>query len=63
MVNLIYEQLQDNIRQGRKVDKPLLNWYLTVFVLSWLTFGTALIYIFIKRILKVDKYIPVSYTI
>lgn len=61
MVNLIYEQLQDNIRQGRKVDKPLLNWYLTVFVLSWLTFGTALIYIFIKRILKVDKYIRRKY--
>lgn len=57
MVNLIYEQLQDNIRQGRKVDKPLLNWFLLTFVLSWLTLGIGLIYTFIKRILRVDKYI------
>ncbi len=57
MVNLIYEQLQDNIRQGRKVDKPLLNWFLLTFVLSWLTLGIALIYTFIKRILRVDKYV------
>lgn len=61
MVNLIYEQLQDNIRQGRKVDKPLLNWFLLTFVLSWLTLGIALVYSFIKRILKVDKYIRRKY--
>lgn len=57
MVNLIYGQLQENIRQGKKVDKPLLNWFLVTFVLSWLTFGVAIIYVFIKRILRVDKYI------
>ena len=57
MVNLIYEQLQDNIREGKKVDKPLTNWFLLTFVLSWLTLGIALVYTFIKRILRVDKYI------
>ena len=61
MVNLVYNQLQENILERKKVDKPLINWFLLTFVLSWLTFGIALIYVFIKRILRVDKYIRRKY--
>lgn len=61
MVNLVYNQLQENILERQKVDKPLINWFLLTFVLSWLTLGTALIYVFIKRILRVDKYIRRKY--
>lgn len=61
MVNLIYNQLQENILERQKVDKPLINWFLLTFVLSWLTLGTALVYVFIKRILRVDKYIRRKY--
>ena len=57
MVNLVYNQLQENILERKKVDKP----FLLTFVLSWLTFGIALIYVFIKRILRVDKYIRRKY--
>lgn len=61
MVNLVYNQLQENIIERQKVDKPLINWFLLTFILSWLTFGTALVYVFIKRILRVDKYIRRKY--
>lgn len=61
MVNLVYNQLQENILERQKVDKPLINWFLLTFVLSWLTFGIALVYVFIKRILRVDKYIRRKY--
>ena len=57
MVNVVYNQLKDNIREREKVDKPLINWFLLTFILSWLTFGIAFVYVFIKRILRVDKYI------
>lgn len=61
MVNLVYNQLQENILERKKVDKPLLNWFLLTFVLSWLTLGIAVIYVFIERILRVDKYIRRKY--
>lgn len=57
MVNVVYNQLKDNIREREKVDKPLINWFLLTFILSWLTFGIAFVYVFIKRIIRVDKYI------
>lgn len=57
MINVIYEQLKDNIMARENVDKPLMNWFFIVFVLSWLTCGVVPIYMFIKRILRVDKYL------
>ena len=51
MVNLVYNQLQENILERQKVDKPLINWFLLTFVLSWLTFGIALVYVFIILII------------
>ena len=32
MVNLVYNQLQENIIERQKVDKPLINWFLLTFV-------------------------------
>ena len=61
MVNLVYNQLHENILERQKVDKPIINWFLLTFVLSWLTLGIALVYVFIKRILRVDKYIRRKY--
>jgi hypothetical protein len=49
-------QLDRAIKQRRDTDYNLVNWWLYFFLLSWITFGIYTIYLFFKRISRVDGF-------
>ena len=55
-MNKEYALLQLNVQSHRPFERPMINWFLFVFV-SVLTGGIFGVYIFIKRIMAVDKFI------
>ena len=48
--------LEASVRARTDTDTRFINWWLYMFLLSWLTLGIAAIYYFVKRISRVDEY-------
>lgn len=58
-INMIQEvqKIERNIKNRRETDVPLINWWLYVLLLSWVTFGIYTIFLYFKRIGRIDKFI------
>jgi hypothetical protein len=48
--------LEASVRARSDTDTQFINWWVYVLLLSWLTFGIAQIYYFIRRVSRVDQY-------
>jgi hypothetical protein len=48
--------LEASVRGRADTDTRFLNWWIYILLVSWITFGIASIYFFIKRISRIDKY-------
>lgn len=48
--------LEASIRRRADTDTRFLNWWIYILLVSWITFGIASIYFFVKRISRIDKY-------
>jgi hypothetical protein len=44
------------IKERRETDEKLVNWWLYFLLLSWITFGLYGIYLFFKRITRIDGF-------
>jgi hypothetical protein len=49
-------KLDRAIKQRRDTDIELVNWWLYTLILSWITFGIYGLYLFFKRILRIDQF-------
>jgi hypothetical protein len=49
-------KLDRAVKQRRDVDEPLINWWLYVLLVSWITFGIYSVYLFFKRINRIDGF-------
>jgi hypothetical protein len=49
-------KLDRSIKVRRDVDEPLINWWLYILLVSWVTFGIYSIYLFFKRINRIDGF-------
>src|ERR1051325_8439249 len=49
-------KLDRAIKQRRDTDVPLINWWLYVLLLSWITLGIYGLYLFFKRISRIDGF-------
>lgn len=49
-------KLDRAIKQRRDIDEPLINWWLYVLLISWVTFGIYSLYLFFKRINRIDGF-------
>ncbi|HLI58992.1 MAG TPA: DUF4234 domain-containing protein [Solirubrobacteraceae bacterium] len=44
------------IKERRETDQPLINWWLYFLFVSWITFGFYGLYLFFKRINRIDAF-------
>jgi len=51
------QKIERSIRERRDTDVPLINYWLYIFLLSWITLGIYSIVLFFKRIGRIDKFI------
>ncbi|MDP3029417.1 MAG: DUF4234 domain-containing protein [Deltaproteobacteria bacterium] len=51
------QKIERSIRERRDTDVPLVNYWLYIFLLSWVTLGIYPIVLFFKRIGRIDKFI------
>jgi hypothetical protein len=49
-------RLDHTIKQRRETDDTLVNWWLYVLLLSWVTFGLYGLYLFVERINRIDGF-------
>jgi hypothetical protein len=49
-------KLDRAIKQRRDSDVQLVNWWLYILLLSWVTFGIYAIYLYFKRITRIDGF-------
>lgn len=50
-------RIERSVRERNETDKVLINYWLYILVLSWLTFGIMAIVLFFQRINRIDKFI------
>lgn len=55
MVQLV-TRLDRAIKERRDTDVQLVNWWLYVLLLSWVTFGIYGLYLYFKRITRIDRF-------
>ena len=51
------QKIERSIRERRDTDVPLVNYWIYVLVLSWLTLGIFPIIVYFQRIIRIDKFI------
>lgn len=56
-MNQIIHKIEISIRNRGYSDKPLVNYWLYFFLLSWLTLGIYGLVLFFQRIARIDKFI------
>ena len=49
--------IKDAVFQRKTTDRPLINYWLYLFLLSWITFGIYPLILFFQRIGRIDKFI------
>ncbi|MCF8357161.1 MAG: DUF4234 domain-containing protein [Prolixibacteraceae bacterium] len=50
-------RIERSVRERNETDKVLINYWLYLFLLSWITFGIMAIVLFFQRISRIDKFI------
>jgi Domain of unknown function (DUF4234) len=48
--------IEASTQERTETDRTFLNWFLYFFLLSWITFGIASIYYYVRRFSRVDQY-------
>jgi hypothetical protein len=51
------QRIERSVKLRRQTDVVLINWWLYLLLLSWITFGIYGIYLYFKRMSRVDKFV------